>query len=423
MKKKECRLMIKAALIGAGSRGMFAYASYALSRADEVKFIAVAEPDEEKRNLFARLHNVPPERQFSSWQELLAQPQLCEALLICTQDTQHFEPTMVALDKGYEILLEKPMSPDPLESLQMAEKAERLGRILTICHGMRYSTYYSALKKLVDQNTIGKLISIQWNENVGFWHQAHSFVRGNWRNTEESSPMILQKSCHDMDMLQWLVNSQCVKVSSFGSLTHFTSANAPEGSTLRCTDGCDVEHECPYSALKLYYNDKDDWPARVVALEPNREARLKALQEGPYGRCVYHCDNDVVDHQVANLLFDNEVTVAFTMTAFTNEISRTFKIMGTAGEIRGNHKRNELEINYFSGKRQVIHPERVEGGHEGADTLIMRDFIRQVRSQSASRTSAMESARSHLITFATEHSRLTGKTVVIEDYIRELKGM
>jgi predicted dehydrogenase len=414
--------MIQAALIGAGSRGMFAYASYALDRPDEVKFVAVAEPNEEKRQMFASLHNIPSERQFSSWQELLVQPQLCEALLICTQDTQHYEPTMAALDKGYQILLEKPMSPDPLESLQMAEKAERLGRILTICHGMRYSTFYSRLKQLTDQNTIGRMISIQWNENVGFWHQAHSFVRGNWRNTKESSPMILQKSCHDMDMLQWLVNSQCVKVSSFGSLTHFTAENAPEGSTARCTDGCKVEHECPYSAIKLYYNDKDEWPAKVVALEPSREARLKALQEGPYGRCVYHCDNDVVDHQVANLLFDNEVTVAFTMTAFTNEISRTFKLMGTTGEIRGNHKRNEIEIIHFSGNREVIHPERVEGGHDGADTLIMRDFIRQVRHQSVGRTSAMESARSHLITFAAEHSRMTGKTVVMEDYIRELKA-
>ncbi|TVY11322.1 Gfo/Idh/MocA family protein [Paenibacillus cremeus] len=414
--------MIQAALIGAGSRGMFAYASYALNRPDEIQFVAVAEPNEERRALFAKLHNIPPERQFSSWQGLLSQPQLCEALLICTQDSQHYEPTMAALDKGYQILLEKPMSPHPRESLEMAEKAESLGRLLTICHGMRYSTYYSTLKQLMDQQIIGRTMSIQWTENVGFWHQAHSFVRGNWRNSKESSPMILQKSCHDMDMLQWLVGGECVQVSSFGSLTHFTEANAPEGSTVRCTDGCKVEHECLYSALKLYYHDKDEWPAKVVALEPNREARLKALKEGPYGRCVYHCDNDVVDHQVANLLFDNEVTVAFTMTAFTNEINRTFKIMGTTGEIRGNHKRNEIEIHHFSGKRQVITPERVAGGHDGADTLIMRDFIKQVNRRSTGRTSAMVSAKSHLIAFAVEHSRVTGKTVVLEDYINGLKS-
>lgn len=416
--------MIEAALIGAGSRGMFAYASYALKRPHEIKFVAIAEPNEERRKMFSKIHGIPNERQFSSWNELLNQPKICEALLICTQDTQHYEPTMEALQKGYHILLEKPMSPIPLESIKMAEEAERLGRMLTVCHGMRYSTYYSTLKRLMDQETIGRTMTIQWNENVGYWHQAHSFVRGNWRNSKESSPMILQKSCHDMDMLQWLVNGQCVQISSFGNLTHFKEENAPEGSTERCTDGCKVEHECQYSAIKWYYNEKNEWPQNVVSLEPNLEIRMKALKEGPYGRCVYRCDNDVVDHQVVNLLFDNDVTVAFTMSAFTHDVSRTFKIMGTTGEIRGNHIKNEIEIIHFSGKREIIHPERVEGGHEGADTLIMREFIQQVKNNDilGGKTSGMESAKSHLIAFAAEHSRVSGKMIVMEDYITEIKS-
>lgn len=415
--------MIKVALVGAGSRGMDAYASYALKNPHEIKFIAVSEPNEERRKKFSQYHEVDKEMQFSSWESLLEEPKLCEAILICTQDRQHFEPTMKALQKGYKILLEKPMSPYPLETLRMAEEAERLGSTMMICHGMRYSTYYSTLKTLIDNEKIGRVMSVQWNENVGYWHHAHSFVRGNWRNSNESSPMILQKSCHDMDMLQWLINGECIKVSSFGNLTYFKEENAPEGSTDRCIDGCRVEHDCPFSAIKMYLNEIDEWPQNVVSAEPTLEARMKALREGPYGRCVYRCDNNVVDHQVVNLLFDNDVTVTFTMSAFTNEVSRTFKIMGTTGEIRGDHLKNEIEIKHFSGKREKVIPERVEGGHDGADTLIMRDFVKLVEDNESNKekTSGMRSAKSHLIAFAAEKSRLSGRNITLKDYLKELK--
>ncbi len=415
--------MIEAALLGAGGRGMFAYASYALKRPNEIKFVAVAEPNEERRNMFARLHNIPEDRVFSSWQELLEQPQLCRALLICTQDDDHYAPSMKALDVGYDILLEKPMANNPVESLAIAKKAEQLGRTLTVCHTMRYSTYFRKLKELVDSGVIGKIMTIQWTENVGYWHQAHSFVRGNWRRSDETSPMILAKSCHDMDILQHIVGAECTTVSSFGSLSFFNEANAPEGSTNRCTDGCKVEHECAFSAIKWYYNEKDQWPQNVVSLTPTLEARWKALEEGPYGRCVFRCDNNVVDHQVVNLLFDNEVTVSFTMTAFSTDNTRSFKIMGTNGEIRGYDVKNELEVIKFNGERYKVHPEQVEGGHNGADTLIMIDFIRQLESNDTQGSSpGMISAKNHLIAFAAEKSRVDGETVNMRDYMRELQG-
>jgi predicted dehydrogenase len=414
--------MIQAALIGAGARGMNAYASYALNNPHEIKFIAVAEANQEKREKFAKDHNIAPELQFTSWEQLLSKPKLCEALLICTQDRMHFEPTMKAIEKGYKILLEKPVSPIPSETLEIAEHAEKFGNLLSVCHVMRYSTYFRELKDLIDKKVIGKVTAIQWNENVGVFHQAHSFVRGNWGNSKKSSPMILQKSCHDMDVLQWLLDAECVKVSSFGHLSYFKEENAPAGSTDRCTDGCKVERECPFSAIKAYLYAKNEWPASVVSFDPSYESRLKALQEGPYGRCVYRCDNDVVDHQVVNLLFDNEVTVAFTMSAFTNEISRTFKIMGTLGEIRGDHLKNEIEIKYFTGRVDRINPKQVEGGHEGSDTLIMEDFVRQIKNNdNSSTTSATESAKSHLIAYAAEESRLTGKTIDMAEYIQQLK--
>jgi predicted dehydrogenase len=412
--------MIHAALIGAGKRGRNAYGSYALKRTDEIQFIAVAEPDEQKRRLFAEQHNIPVERQYSTGEELLAQPKLCEALLICTMDRGHYAPAMQALEKGYHILLEKPMSHDPQETIEIAEQAERCQRILTICHGMRYGTFPKELKRIVDAKLIGEVMTIQWTENVGYEHYVSSFVRGNWRNSQESSSMILQKCCHDMDMLQWLIGAKCVEVSSFGALSYFKQENAPEGSTERCTDGCAVEQDCPFSAIKNYYHTKLGGWYNAVSLQPTLEARMKAIKEGPYGRCVFRCDNDVVDHQVVNLLFDNEVTVSFTMTGFARSNARTFKIMGTKGEIRGNGA--EIEVNYFNGKVERYYPEKVEGGHGGADVLIMRDFVSQVRKGDLEgSSSAAESARSHMIAFAAEHSRVTGKNINLDQYIAEVK--
>ncbi|MBO9610652.1 MAG: gfo/Idh/MocA family oxidoreductase, partial [Paenibacillaceae bacterium] len=239
---------------------------------------------------------------------------------------------------------------------------------------------------------------------------------------------------HDMDMLQWLVGSECVKVSSDGSLAYFRKENAPEGATARCADGCQVEHDCPYSAFKWYYNTSNEFPAKVATLRPDLDDRMQAIKEGPYGRCVYHCDNDVVDHQVATLLFDNGVTVAFTMTGLTLENKRTFAIMGTLGEIVGDDRRNELEVRMFAGKSERIVPAAAKGGHQGADSGIMRDFVRMGGAEgwevangkgsgmaARNKTSADVSARSHLIAFALEHSRVTGQAVNMRDYVEQIR--
>ena len=201
------------------------------------------------------------------------------------------------------------------------ETARKRGKVLSVCHVLRYTPFFSKIKELLDKGCIGRLISIQHNENVGYWHYAHSFVRGNWRNSEDSSPMILAKSCHDMDIMLWLAGADCRSISSYGSLTHFKSENAPEGAPYRCMDGCPVQNECPYYAPRLYLTENTSWPTSVISADTGIEARTKALREGPYGRCVYRCDNNVVDHQVVAIEFKNDVTAVFTMSAFTN-ISR-----------------------------------------------------------------------------------------------------
>ncbi|NOU63932.1 gfo/Idh/MocA family oxidoreductase [Paenibacillus sp. LMG 31461] len=419
---------ITAVLIGAGQRGADAYASYALDYPDEVKFVAIAEIDPIRRIRFQQTHGIADTNVYESWELLLDGPKLADAVLICTQDQMHFEPAIRALEKGYHVLLEKPMSPSPTECVQMGEYAETYKRVFSICHVLRYTEFYKKLKQLLVDGAIGRLISIQHTENVEHRHQAHSFVRGNWRNSDISSPMILAKSCHDMDILLWLADAECTKVSSFGALTHFRAESAPEGAPLYCLDGCPVQNECPYYAPKMYL-DREDWVGsmlrKVVSNDDGREGVLQALKDGPYGRCVYHCDNNVVDHQVVNLEFANEVTVAFTMCAFTKEGGRSMKLMGTGGQIRADMEKNVIEVsNFITGETRTIEMNAPLDGHGGGDHGIMREFIRLVSrdGEEAGLTSARASVQSHLMAFAAEKSRLESQIIRIDDYFKELKG-
>ncbi|MDQ8735976.1 Gfo/Idh/MocA family oxidoreductase [Paenibacillus sp. LHD-38] len=415
---------VTVAIIGAGLRGVN-YLEYALQHPNELQVVAVAEPVVERRESFQARHSIPAHMCFENWDDFFAMPKLADAVLICTQDKQHFDPTMKALEAGYHVLLEKPMSPDAKECLLMGEKASQLNRVFSICHVLRYTNFFSTIKGLLDNETIGNLMSITHNENVGFWHQAHSFVRGNWSRKEDSSPMILAKSCHDLDILLWLAGSECVRVSSFGSLSHFTSDQAPAGAPLRCLDGCPVADDCLYYAPKHYLTEDTNWPTAAISNDLSYSARYKALEEGPYGRCVYHCDNDVVDHQVVNMEFANSVTAAFTMSAFTKDVSRTIKLMGTKGEIRGAMEKNEIEVIHFgSGKVERISFENMGGhvGHGGGDMGLLKDFLKLVREDGKSQglTSASQSIQSHLMAFAAEQSRMDGNSVNIKDFAKSI---
>ncbi|AZN43150.1 Gfo/Idh/MocA family protein [Paenibacillus albus] len=418
---------ITAALIGAGQRGAGAYAPYALDHPEEIRFVAVADGDPERRERFAQTYEISEANTFSDWEDFLTRPKMADAVIICTQDKMHFEPTIKALEMGYHVLLEKPMSPDPLECFIMGEYAEKYDRVLSICHVLRYTDFFAKIKDLVAGGSIGKLVSIQHTENVEHGHQAHSFVRGNWSKSEVSSPMILAKSCHDMDILQWIIDEECTQVSSFGSLAHFRKESAPEGAPMRCLDGCPVQDTCPYYAPRIYL-ERDDWVGKVlrsvVSNDTSDEGVISSLKTGPYGRCVYHCDNDVVDHQVVNLEFASGVTVAFTMCAFTFEGGRSVKLMGTQGQIRADMEKNVIEVTNFSTREtETILLDTDAAGHGGGDTNIMRDFVRQVRSDGMEKglTSAKASVQSHLIAFAAEKSRLEGRIIKMQEYIAELK--
>lgn len=404
--------MISAILIGAGARGMDAYGAYALRHPEKLKFVAVAEPNEARRSAMAAAHHIPPDRCFDDWKPLLALGKIADSCLVCTQDRFHVEPAEAALKLGYHVLCEKPMHPEAEACVALVEAAKTSGKTLTICHVLRYSPFFTQIKKLLDEGRIGQAVSVQHIESVGFFHQAHSFVRGNWRSSRESSPMILQKSCHDMDILLWLLGKHCLQVSSFGSLTHFTPENAPAGGTERCLDGCPHTATCPYYCARIYEEDAAGF-RRVVSLDDSPEAVTQALKTGPYGRCVYRCDNDVVDHQVVNLLFEGGVTASFTMCAFTQRCTRILNIMGTMGQIQADMGKNQIVVSDFlTGNREEITVRIPRGGHSGSDTGLMEGFVRTVESNGAYQVSSAEdSLESHLMALAAEESRLTGQTV------------
>ena len=410
---------MKLALIGAGQRGMI-YAEYAYFNKGE-EIVAVVEPHKERREIAAEKFQIASENVFETVESFFEKKVACDAIIVASMDKDHYEQSMKALELGYDLLLEKPISPSVAECIALWQQAKKYNRKVIVCHVLRYTNFFSEIKKILDSGELGKVVAIQHNENVGNFHMAHSFVRGNWRNSEQSSPIIMQKSCHDMDILTWLVDSEAKRISSFGSLTHFKEECAPEGSTDRCST-CPIGEECHYNAYRAYLPVRGGWPATLLGSDQSEEGIRKALETSQYGRCVYRCDNNVCDHQVTLIEFKNGVHVSFTLSGFTNRMNRTMKIMCEYGEIRAEDEGNIIEITRFNAnsvektEKKVIRAEIVGGAHGGGDVLLMEDFLAQLSSDSKDSKTAIErSVESHVMAFAAEESRVTGKVVDIDE--------
>ena len=409
--------IVKLAILGAGARGRN-YASFAKQFPERVQIVAVAEPNDYYREKVAREHNIAPENCFRSWDEFTAKPKMCDAVAICTQDSMHEAPAIACAELGYHILLEKPMAPTPEACKRIVAAVKKAGVLFAVCHVLRYTAYTRALKEILKSGEIGEIVSIQHLEPVGYWHQAHSFVRGLWRNEAESSFMLLAKSCHDVDWLRGVMDKKCVAVQSFGSLRHFRKSEQPEGAADRCCD-CPVriESNCPYSANKIYFRDRLSkgtkcWPVNVLTPDPTPETLEKALAEGPYGRCVYACDNDVVDNQVVNMSFEDGSTASMTMTAFNFIGGRRTRIFGTLGEI-DTADSTVITVKHFLDESirtvdtNILNDGGINSGHGGGDTGIMDCFVRAVAENDPSQivTGIDETLESHLMVFAAEKSR------------------
>ena len=409
---------LRLAIIGTGSRGI-TYGREAV-RSGMAVVTAVAEPRLARRQAAAAEFGIADEWSVADWSDLVARSDLdVDAVVVATPDRQHTAPALAFIARGWPLLLEKPMAPSEDEARQIVSAAERHGVLVCVAHVLRYSAYTETIKAALAAGGIGEVVTVEHLEPVGWWHYAHSFVRGNWRREDESNSMLMAKCCHDVDWLSYVVDRPAVRVSSFGSLTHFTAANKPTGAGSNCLD-CAVEPDCPYSARRIYLDHVDEpaaqqWPLSVLALEVNEATITEALRVGPYGRCVYDCDNDVVDHQVVNIEYAGGVTASLTMTAFTPMAFRKTTIFGTRGMLTGDGYSVSV-FDFLTGQTTttpVVDPQDplAGEGHLGADGALTRSFLAAVRDGDPSRilTSPAVSLHTHAIVWAAERARLLGR--------------
>ncbi len=409
---------VRLGVIGCGNRG-FAYSDYVLNHPEEAEIAYICDILPQRLKKAGERYGVPEERRFSDAKDMMSKLADVDLVIVSTLDEDHYKHAAMVLERGIHCLLEKPMSPDPRECLKLVGLAKDHGCRLLVCHVLRYTPVFSTMKQLLDEGAIGRIISVHHAENVSYTHIAHSYVRGNFRNL---SPIILAKSCHDLDILNWLIGKKCLKISSFGELTYFRKENAPAGSAMRCMD-CSIEQECPFSAMKQYLTDNVAWPTSMISVDTSLEARKRALQEGGYGRCVFHCDNTVVDHQIVNMQYEDGITSSFQLNGFNATETREMRIVGTKGDLRANMEKNYIMVRRFGeNEERMIRPKAAEGTHGGGDNMLMRDIISMVRNENweSARTSAELSVDSHIMAFAAEESRLHGMVVDIEDFKKKV---
>ncbi len=408
----------KLVVFGYGQRGSV-YASFAQKHPEKIALQAIIE-NSPQRNALAKatFPNVPI---YESYKEFLEAKILADIVAVATQDEQHKEHAIAMMAAGYDLLLEKPISNNREDCLAIYEASKKYGKKVIVCHVLRYTPFYSTVKRVIDEGKLGEVISIHASENVGYYHQAHSFVRGPWANKKASSPMILAKCCHDMDIIRYLMGEKCISVSSFGGLYYFNESHAPENSADYCSE-CQVEN-CIYNAQKLYTDpsvEKRWFSSYFTTKALTNENIIDALKGTQYDKCVYKSDNDVVDHEVTIMNFENGKTACHTMTAFSKHCYRDLKIYGTKAELVGVIESNEFEIRTFGGETQKICVDismADMGGHMGGDFFMMENIYKALNGEKTEGVTYLDvSIESHLMSFAAEDSRLNnGKAKSINE--------
>ena len=397
----------KLAVVGYGQRGSI-YADYALQNPTEFVVTAITDNDKSRRELAASKHDCPI---FEDYRDFIKAGIEADIVAVATQDKDHREHAIACMEAGYDLLLEKPIATSIEDCEAIYEAATRLNRKVIVCHVLRYTPFYSKLKEIVDSGVLGEIVTMNTTECVGYYHQAHSFVRGPWHDSKESCPMILAKCCHDMDMIRYILGKKCLYASSFGSLTHFTRENAPEGSSDYCSD-CKCT-DCVYKAQTIYEREAFFRGYYTTDISDDGDWREK-LVHSPYDKCVYKCDNDVVDHQVCIFEFEGGVTVSHTMNAFSKTIYRDIKIHGTKAELVGNMEALYLELRPFGGEviKYDFSDANTAGNHGGGDISMMHSIYLERNGQPAPGITYIDvSIDSHRMSFGAEKSRLSGKVV------------
>lgn len=416
--------IVTVSIIGVGARGGEAYGRYIHKCSDKFRIVSLCDTNEERLEKYGEVFAVPQEARFTDDDAFFAEKR-SDVLLVCTLDKMHVAMAKRGLALGYDILLEKPISDDPQELRELVQCAKKSGRTVMVCHVLRYTAAINKVKEILDSGAIGKIVSVDHTENVVFWHEAHSYVRGNWRRSEDTTPMIMAKCCHDLDLLQYFIGSKCRSVSSMGSLFYFRKENKPQGAADRCTE-CRYIRTCPYSAERVYIDmwkhdfgaPENAWPMNVITDElPLTEQNLrKAIETGPYGRCVFACDNDVVDNQTTIMQFENGVTATLKMEAFVKNGGRDIRFFGSDGELFLHEGDNEIVLKKYYGEDTTWKITDLTDdleGHGGGDHRML-DKLYEILAEGNRRvdTSIENSVESHYIAIAAEASRLAGGALV-----------
>ena len=408
------------AILGCGNRGAEIYGTLFFQQSERFHITALCDSNPTKLKTYGERFQV--KALYQDENEFFKEKR-ADLLVIATMDRDHIRQCIVGLKLGYDILLEKPITDKrkELEALLAAKK--KYGGKILVCHVLRYAPGYLKISEILDSGAIGRLVAIQAIEQVAYWHQAHSFVRGNWHSREETAPMILAKCCHDLDLLQYFAKSRCESVSSVGDLTYFNKENAPKEAAKRCVN-CPLVDTCPYSAKKIYVDGwkrdgspVSDWPYNqlTTAYPITEEELYKALETSDYGKCVYYCDNDVVDHQLCNFTFENGVKVSLTMTAFTADCGRRIRFFGTLGELFFDEVRDMLILKRYGQESETFKISEIiktKFGHGGGEIGLMQSLYDMLEGNEASATSLEASVESHLMALCAEKSRLAGGKLV-----------
>ena len=409
------------AILGVGARGGDTYGRLINEHAkDKFKIVSLCDKRENRLERFSAEFGVEKSNCFMDENEFFKKKR-ADVLIIATQDQDHFRHALKAFECGYDIMLEKPITDKREECEALLSAQKKYNRQALVCHVLRYAPAFLKAKELLDCGCVGRLVAISMIEQVAYWHQAHSYVRGNWRNQNVTAPMILAKSCHDLDLLQYYAGARCKSVSSVGDLTYFNKESTPVGAAGRCTE-CKYIEECPYSAKRIYIDrwlktkNEDIWPYNVLTEPPLTKEKLEqAIKDGPYGRCVFACDNNVVDHQITQMTFENGVKATLTMTGFTANSGRKIIFHGTTGELELNEEHDCLYV-----KKYGLEQEKVDFtiknhqgyGHGGGDYYLIKNLFDMLEGRASSVTSLASSIESHLMGVAAEESRLNDGSLI-----------
>jgi predicted dehydrogenase len=412
---------VKLALIGAGNRGQGIFGYYAKEMPHRAKFTAVVEPDKDKRELFAAEHSISNDRAFDTFSAFMAADiDDIDGVVIATQENMRFEPILKSMERNWHILVEKPLCTNKEELIKLYDATKDYENILIVCHQLRLIPIYKTIKSLIDSGDYGDIVCVQHSENLSWHHMAHSFVRG-FFNNDRLTPMLLAKSCHDMDLLTYLIGKNAVKVSSFGSLKYFTKENCPKDAPKYCLDGCPHYQTCPYDVSKIYFNED----LRQMGVVENKEQLRELLTKNRFGKCVFQTDNNVVDNQTVQIEFEDQITVSFTMCGHNGRGSRKTKISMTNGEIEYNGNGHYVNATSFEPRQNETINLIIKGTHGGGDRAIMDNFIDAIvyNDKSILLTPIKNSLEGHLLVFAAEESRKTDKIIKLREFensIREI---